>query len=171
MSKEKKTDYPGIDYSCGNGSNTDTETGIRYGIISMNSLGEVFDEFKSTYIARCPHTGNELPKDFVTPDACPLCEDGHEIDDGEEYGDEPDSLSYEGDGIEAFVTSGNEVFVIKSPYYTHSQFCSPCVPGAGNLDVPCDEGPRTYCFPADWFYDNEAPYDYFEVSKDIAPEV
>lgn len=30
----------------------------------------------------------------------------------------------------------NDAFIIKSPYYTYAQFCSPCVPGAGNLDNP-----------------------------------
>jgi len=58
----------------------------------------------------------------------------------------------------------SDILVTKSPFYTYAPFCSPCVPGAGNLDstvpigieAPYDRdeqirtmstmGVKTYCF-------------------------
>lgn len=60
----------------------------------------------------------------------------------------------------------NDIFVGKSEYYTYAQFCSPCVPGAGNLDtpMPAETGaPRTYCLGHDWFDHDKAPYRLWRV--------
>jgi hypothetical protein len=53
--------------------------------------------------------------------------------------------------------------VVKSPFYTYAQFCSPCVPGAGNLDNPMAEGVKTYCLGHDWFEGGVAPYPVWRV--------
>lgn len=87
-----------------------------------------------------------------------------------------------------------DVFVSKSPYFTYAQFCSPCVPGAGNLDRPQhnpesiawnkdrtidpsapkenyiemtgeESGwPRVFCLGHDFFENEEAPYPVFSVA-------
>jgi hypothetical protein len=68
-----------------------------------------------------------------------------------------------------------DIFVMKSPYFTYAQFCSPCAPGACHLmnplDTVCfvleDSEPiadnKCYCFGHDWFDDNKAPYQVFSV--------
>ena len=60
--------------------------------------------------------------------------------------------------------------ILKSDYYTHAQFCSPCVPGAGNLDSPCDSGEKAYCLGHDWFEDGIAPYPVYRVSDNARIE-
>jgi hypothetical protein len=55
--------------------------------------------------------------------------------------------------------------VTDSPFYTFAQFCSPCVPGAGNLDNAMDEGVKTYCLGHDWFESGKAPYPVYSVTS------
>ena len=45
------------------------------------------------------------------------------------------------------------VFVTESPFKTHAAACSPCVPGAGDLDNLHAEGVECYDVPTDWRYD------------------
>jgi hypothetical protein len=56
--------------------------------------------------------------------------------------------------------------VLKSPYYSLAQFCSPCVPGAGNLESEDEDGVKTYCLSHDWFEDGKAPYKVYAVDGD-----
>jgi hypothetical protein len=81
-----------------------------------------------------------------------------------------------------------DVFVIKSPYYTYAQFCSPCVPGAGNLNNHFEWNPvleprlragnvlyeraaenagfpKVFCLGHDFFDNDEAPYPVFSVES------
>lgn len=77
---------------------------------------------------------------------------------------------YDRDGYKLTGCLDNDLFVFKSPYYTYAQFCSPCVPGAGNLDhpVPPDAGaPKSYCLFHDWFDDEKAPYRIWRVGDDV----
>lgn len=50
--------------------------------------------------------------------------------------------------------------------WTFAQFCSPCVPGAGSLDNPVEDGAKTYCLDHDWFDGGVAPYPVFRVADD-----
>lgn len=161
-----KTEYPGIDYSLGQ-SNRDTETGIHYGLLSVHSA-TAFDwecDTEIIYLPYCPHCYEALDEDFESPSPCPYCE--QDIDEGEEYSDyaEPDCIKLTAEGYEGFVSEQNEIWVLKSPYYTHAQYCSPCAPGAGNLNSPCDDGPKTYCLGPEFFADNKAPYPVFKVEN------
>jgi hypothetical protein len=75
------------------------------------------------------------------------------------------SMSYDKDGYKIESAFDNtELFVTKSPFYTFTQFCSPCAPGAGNLDNYCEDGARTYCLGHDWFEDGKAPYPVYSVA-------
>lgn len=47
-------------------------------------------------------------------------------------------------------------------YGTFAQFCSPCVPGAG--DSPLADGVKTYCLGHGWFEDGKAPYAVYSVA-------
>jgi hypothetical protein len=152
--QEKET-YRGIDYSLGK-SNVDLETGIHYGVLSQNDLssfawddvynhGEdvAFREALEEYLSANEGDEDELTQEFA---------DSWESDIS--------GYVYEREGLHLAFTE-TEVMVLKSPYVTYGQFCSPCFPGAVNLDVPMDKdnGVKAYCLPADWF-DEYSPCPY-----------
>ena len=179
----KETDYAGIDYS-GPGStvNRDAETGIRYGMISQNSVcsdavadvcyngvdegflyakEQMTADVKNAIIQAMDAYGT-MDDDTAQQWASDIVEgDGFEWADCQESG----PFSYEHEGYKLQTTSDNNLWVFKSPYYTRAQFCSPCVPGAGNLDCFCNAGPKTYCLHHDWFEDEKAPYDIWSVES------
>lgn len=113
--------------------NIDTETGIRYGVISMNEVLQAWaDSSEPIYEYYCPHCGALLKKGCearrceschknINPDVDFDCLDpvAWAVDDGEykaeSFADDPD------------------IFIIKSPYYTFCKLCSPCAPNAGYL--------------------------------------
>lgn len=155
----------GIDYGLGK-SNVDPKTGIRYGVISQRSLqceaaSEVFVE-GAVYTPCCPHCYEPYEAEGDAPDTCPAC--GEAVEDWE-YGDEPAYIEYhEGEGADEIIILdclGTDFMVIKSPFTATGPFCSPCVPGAVNLDdTDGTFGARCYCLPDDWFEGGKAPYKY-----------
>lgn len=171
----KETDYAGIDYSGDGTTNRDPETGISYGMISQNSLSgdalsdiyscgddigfenmrkQAQDELAAAIEAAVENYG-KLDAQEAADDLLDNIE-WHECDESGPY-------RYECDGYVLQTTDDNELWVFKSPFYTHAQFCSPCVPGAGNLDTYCPNGPKTYCLGPDWFEDGKAPYPMYPV--------
>ncbi len=88
------------------------------------------------------------------------------------YSDEPIGYSYEADGYTLTDCLQTDIMVLSSPYYTFAQYCSPCVPGAGNLDTPCDDGPKTYALGHEWFEGDKAPYRVYSVATglEVLPE-
>jgi hypothetical protein len=181
------TNYAGIDYS-GPGStvNRDAETGIRYGIISQNrlngdALNDVYtngDDPLHRLLAQ-----REQMKAAIAAAIESAIEDYAEIDSDEARRmaveiadsdclimhdcDESGPYAYSDGDLNVQTTSNNDLWVFKSPYFTHAQFCSPCVPGAGNLDTYCAEGPKTYCLGHDWFEGGIAPYPVFDVATGL----
>lgn len=163
-----KTTYPGIDYSLGT-ANVDHATGIHYGVIGQGTVGEAWYESAEPQYGEptCPECGsaiNQEPDDDgnVHCTVCPYTIDEHRM--GEEcYGDEPNAWTYDDDGYKLETCLDSDIMVLKSRYYTHAQFCSPCVPGAGNLESECDDGPKTYALGHDWFEEGRAPYRLFSV--------
>lgn len=157
------TDYPGIDYSLGlpmeNGRipNRDEKTAIRYGVIPVGSVVQAWcDSSEADYACEeCEE------KDPETDECVGACEPvAWVLDDGE---------------YEAVQSCGDpDIFIIKSPYYTYAQFCSPCAPGACYLLNPIDEkhkDNKCYCFGEDWF-DGPCPYPIWKVKEeeDETPE-
>jgi len=90
------------------------------------------------------------------------------------------------DNLKAFQSADStDIWVMKSPFYTYGQFCSPCAPGAINLDNPLDyikeylyglelnwyadenlpQNNKAYCFDSSWFDDGKAPYRVFRVDN------
>jgi len=186
----------GIDYGLGK-ANVDKETGIRYGVIRINALHEfIHDELESDYgDPSCPKCGNSVcesgyGKDYI----CLYClevkhgypeSDLNEFDkdpnqkfiaqdvtywSDEVFSDEPmgSSISGKYDAHSAFDSTC--LFLTKSPYYTFTQFCSPCAPGAGDLDNPLENGVKTLCFGPEMFDDDKAPYPVYRVSDDSLVE-
>lgn len=78
--------------------------------------------------------------------------------------------TYEKDGYQLTGCLQTDLFIIKSKFYSYAQFCSPCVPGAGNLDSPMGPetgAPRCYCLGHDWFEHDKAPYRVWRVEDHV----
>lgn len=175
--------YPGIDYSLGK-SNFDPETGIHFGVISCHSLSDaLYDAQEFDYgDATCPKCCNpvvdsgddSIPAtcdredwDYSGNDfACLDCKSTFWSDQC--YSDEPIGWSIDDGEYKVIDCLDSDAMVIKSPFYTMAQFCSPCVPGAGSLDNPCDDGAKSYCFGHDWFETGRAPYPVYSVETGAA---
>ena len=173
--------YAGIDYGMGT-SNVDLKTGIRYGVISQGSVGDAwYEDAEPDYgEPTCPKCGNpardcrtldEVPDwEFAKGESCEYaclnCE--YLFGSDSAYGEEPNGYNYQDSEYTLTDCLVSDIFVLKSPYYTYAQFCSPCVPGAGNLDSPLDkgEGAKCYCLDKSWFEDDKAPYPVYRVSDD-----
>lgn len=127
-------------------------------------------------LKRCQYCGEEIDtSDTDIIRFCPLCGDENEYQDW--YPDEP--LGHEliediDDGLyKAIDCLDSNVMVLESPFYTFACFCSPCVPGAGDINSPDPDGVKAYCFGHDFFDDGVAPYPVYRVSDDslvIAPD-
>lgn len=180
-----------IDYGMGR-TNIDTETGIRYGVISQHSLASWFyDEWEAEYgEPTCPECGDSVADtgghgndkydqyihgcaDYV----CHTCK--HTLDSSDVFPEEPIGHHLDTGGYKAIDCLDSDVMLIASPFYTYAPFCSPCVPGAGDLNaaIPAitaghdtadlqPRGAKTYCFNHDWFEDGKAPYRVFRIADD-----
>ena len=154
----------------------------------------------------CPQCGNEVKDSTTFVDESEIehaesCDNSAECDCGEytpysEYGCDDyscpnckltlDSSEVSDEAIGFYLNNadylthynndGFGVWVERSPYYTYAHFCSPCAPGAGDLDTPIDVGDvgfgllahaahldKTYCFDHECFEDGKAPYRVFRV--------
>lgn len=183
-----KTNNAGIDYGMGT-TNVDTDNGIRYGVIVAHEVGQAwYDEAESEYgEPHCPKCGNEATDNSIDTDdyeggdfddnewetlhhacgdySCESCKVLFDADDA--FGDTPQSFRVSNEDFLA-IQGGDDsdIMVLKSPYYTRCQFCSPCAPGAGYLTNTCEDGPKAYCFGPDWFMDGECPYPVYRVDND-----
>jgi hypothetical protein len=169
----------GIDYGMGR-TNINHETGIRYGVISQHSVSQAWcDSAEPDYgEPTCPKCGNaalEYDSDQEGEDweaarhecADFMCVDCEYVFGSESaYSEEPQSWSYSDEGYELGDCLDSDIIVVKSPFYTFAPFCSPCVPGAGNLDSAEPDGVKTYCLGHDWFEDGAAPYPVYSVETE-----
>jgi hypothetical protein len=141
----------GFDYGRGV-TNIDPQTGIRYGVISMHSVLQAWAD-SSEPIYPCSECGYWPDDSNEDENECEYCS---------AYG-----YKYEGEGYTIISCLDTDIMVIKSPFYTYARFCSPCVPGAGNLDEPDpDRQVKTYALGHDWFEAGKAPYPVFKVQDD-----
>ena len=156
----------GIDY--GNGqTNIDKETGIRFGVLPVNSLNwdaldEIlqrgkdvgFEQFKQETVKTVRDAVLEaldfLPKHCAESlaDRCAqAAETSSEL--GEGYESDECHYSFETEDTKLLLR-GQYVWVLKSPHIVRCALCSPCCPGAGNLDEICDDGAETYGLDSSW---------------------
>ena len=170
----------GIDYGRGL-ANIDRQTGIRYGVISQGAVLQAWAHSAEPDLGKptCPDCGSELQRvEEIEYYSGPGCEDyactkcRRTFDAQDAFGDEPIGLSYSDDGYELTDCLDSDIFVLKSPFYTFAQFCSPCVPGAGNLEAPDADGAKTFCLGHDWFESGEAPYPVYsvETGQQVTPQ-
>jgi hypothetical protein len=177
----------GIDYGLGQ-TNIDKATGIRFGVINQNEVLQAWaDSSEPDYgEPHCPECGNEAvdsSSDALDDDGKPIdredyernrgacgdyaCDSCRKLFDGDyAFGDEPLGFTLDDGEYLAEAGSDGDIFIIRSPYYTRAAFCSPCAPGACYLTSPTDDGEKAYCFGADWFDDEKAPYPVYRVSDD-----
>jgi hypothetical protein len=171
-----KTKFEGLDYGHGL-TNIDRATGIRFGVIAQHTVGAVWwvaavPEYGAAHCPRCATKLAESDGEEEGMYYCQHCRQALSADacfSGEPVGYNYASGAYVADGhiSEGYKLTDcldTEIMVLASPYYTRAQFCSPCCPGAGNLDHPCDTGPKTYCLGHEWFEGGVAPYDVYSVT-------
>jgi hypothetical protein len=176
----------GIDYGLGQ-VNVDHETGIRYGVIPANELGQAWYDSCEAYYGEptCPECGSPVVEWQEKHEgykgwgeslgsrfkwlccADYACESCHlTFWDDSVWPDTPLSWHYE-DEEYSMEQSGDDpdVFIIRSPYYTYCAFCSPCAPGAGYVlsQLSPDDGIRAYCPGPDWWED-EPPIAIYSVT-------
>lgn len=162
----------GIDYGLGL-TNIDRSNGIRYGVIHQHSVLQSWADSSEPHYGEptCPVCGNEcvdVPEDFdgdnysehgCDDHYCETCE--HSLDSEDAFGDDPLSFYLDdGEYLAEQSRDDGDIFILKSPFYTRAEFCSPCAPGACYLTSPCDDGERAYCFGEDWFDDDIEPCPY-----------
>lgn len=170
----------GIDYGRGL-VNIDRETGIRYGVISQHNVAHwILDEAENIYPDKAEVTCPECEHAFETESTsgsdqqeCPECEHmfyEHWLDEMDPIGLAFSDLERDGYSVEYSETLCC-LFVVKSPFFTRGVFCSPCAPGAVDLDNPDDDGERGYCFGHDCFEDGKAPYRVWsvETGEEVLP--
>ncbi len=172
-------------------TNYDEKTGIHYGVISPNSINQ---ETLNDLCDRSVDTIYEESKKTFLNDLESFCEDHYLnfanidkdsfIDEfNQNYENDYHGYEYEDKEYSLHICDDNfGIFVIRSPFYTYTKQCSPCAPGAGDLDSPVsiDEYNKTahntfmygtvkaYCLPKDFFDEEYAkiPYRYYRVSDD-----
>jgi hypothetical protein len=152
--------------------NVDIRTGIHYGVIHSNKLGEfAFDEIQSNgtdldhaEVLSNLHSELEQAINSVLGDCCSgfdaktLAADiiGDLSINVEPTGD-CTRYAYKGKNEEFIVGSDGDIFVTKSKFYTLCGMCSPCAPNAG--DLTSEGSLKTYCLGPDWFDEhNPIPY-------------
>lgn len=178
-------------------SNFDEKTGIRYGVISPHnishwSLDEIYqngtdpiyeegkknfeDGLKNVIREFCDNNANlDIADNDIDIDRIMDQWNDHYESDGSgimDYSDKEYDLHVSGDNF--------GIFVMRSPYYTYCRGCSPCAPGAGDLDASFDPDDqeitagyhRALCLGHEWFdqsddqYSRKIPYRVFRVSDD-----
>jgi hypothetical protein len=185
------SNYKGIDYGMGL-SNINHETGIRYGVIPQNAVGQSWYDSSEGFYGEpsCPKCGNAVV-DIDHPDIPDLdlddiadewecsehecrdyaCLDCKYVFGGESaYSDEALSYYIDDEEYSAECDGMGDIFITKSPYYTRAQYCSPCAPGACYLSNPVSTGEKAYCFGPDWFDNDDEyhslPYPVYSVETD-----
>jgi hypothetical protein len=159
-------------------ANINEATGIRYGVISIHDIVQAWSDTARPIYGdpRCPTCGrkagrnptdpNLSPPDYIADFEyhCDTCKAGFDSD--EAYPDEPLDETIDDEEYLAQRCLDTDVMVMKSPYYTFTRLCSPCVPNAGDLNTTDAHGYKAYCFGHDFFDNQRAPYKVFRVDDD-----
>jgi hypothetical protein len=170
--------------------------GIRYGVISPHSVGQdseydlyegpnstdpyyesgkkELEEKIDSFFQDIGNLSDEI-RESLKDQIITEWFEGYENPDGAmDYSDKEYDLHVSGDNF--------GIFVMRSPYYTYCRGCSPCAPGAGDLDSPIDKDSgsfdadpylyRALCLGPEWFdkeeseYSKKIPYRVFRVDND-----
>lgn len=160
-------------------NNQDHDTGIHYGVISQHTpagwvMGEaepIYPPLEGTLELECDEC-EELWSQHVTEGEevrCPECDTVTDYEFDPNWGaDQPSDWDLDIDDTETeYSELLSAIYVIKSPFYTLTRYCSPCAPNAGDLDGYHPQGIKTYCLGPDCFdEDNPLPYPVWRVDND-----
>lgn len=133
-------------------ANTNPETGIRYGVVSMNSLESwVWEEF---YTQGIDESYAKAMREWQ--EEHPEAEKHEEYTYGECLEIEESEWSLETDDMKlriSWLGGAPLLWVLESPHRAAVSLCSPCVPNAGDLNnkVPLGTGFACYDVPTDWY--------------------
>ena len=157
--------YKGIDY--GNGKTNIDKNGVRFGVISQNAVCQAFfDTAEAEYSNACPFCGNK-PKGKKRINDLHHCGSCRKVFSESDFYDQESLCYYIDDGeYKAFSDSHGDIMILKSPFFTYAQFCSPCCPGGCHLENPLpepDENNKCYCFGHDFFPDSIASYPVYSL--------
>lgn len=154
-------------------TNTNPETGIRYGIISANSLDpevvhEIQSRGKSLHIEAASSEMEDAIRsacgDYLSKSACDdlvdhaqdlLCNDFHDDEPVHEFDIECPGYGRV-KGQTTWLGGALMIFVFLSPFLAKAKLCSPCVPNAGDLDHLDEDGYECYGVPSDWLHEERA---------------
>ena len=135
--------------------NYDEATGVRYGVVALDSLAEwVWDEFFTN--------GTNTSELAAMGDYARECgaESFDTLTDAQQdefyYESDEDCFSLEAEGMKlelGWLGGAPLVWVIDSPVRADCGNCSPCCPGAGNLDSDhrYTTAGGTYSLPLEWW--------------------
>lgn len=145
-------------------TNTNIETNIPFGYISANSLdsnivSELLDDGVNVTAQECYEDWREGKiEELLESGECETRDEAEDTADcdadefWQRYEDYEPQIEGERDGVKyasSWLGGALNFFILHSPHITETaQECSPCVPGAGNLD--CTGGYRCYDVPPDW---------------------
>ncbi|WNA15647.1 hypothetical protein XaC1_4 [Xanthomonas phage XaC1] len=157
-------------------TNVNVSTGISYGVINANVIdGDVLHNisFGSNSIditmlsLRIDHAQSQEDINFVLP-VISLSESANRFYNRVQEALDATSIDWDSfyteheeinsdvysaivDGCEVlYSTDSNTITVIDSPYTDKFARCSPCYPGAGDLNTRDNDGINTYTVPSDW---------------------
>ena len=161
----------GIDYGRGM-SNIDKETGIRYGVISIRTpMPEALQDIYDAALDANYDAAQAALREYIRNRVLDIFTELR----GNAINGIVDSIVesiIDADGLSEIECAGGDyikygyhihvcettLMILKSPYVTRGRFCSPCYPGAIDLDTPDADGELAYCLGADFFENDKAPY-------------
>ena len=149
-------------------TNINYETGIRYGIVAANNLDpEIVDqmqregidvhyeEAKSDLWDAIKRSCGDSMSDRDSDDVADLA-----VERMSDHWQEDEPVHrFEIDGVKGQTTwlgGGLLIFFFFSPHILKGRLCSPCVPGALDLNNLDPDGYEGYAPPNDWFYKDRA---------------
>lgn len=143
-------------------TNFNPKTGIAYGVISANTLDQdlvqhllygsqayngSYDDAAKEYLHQARNDAEEAGLDFDEFASLEEFNDQYEDYEPRISGQLQDTT------YETLWLGGALLFwIFESPHTGFFQPCSPCVPGAADLDNPCENGIEGYTVPTDWLY-------------------
>ena len=156
--------------------NYNEKTGIPYGVISGNNVPDLADnifsagenlsfqgykkdlaeKIKGAIVGAISDSSFHPEKVVEGLDIADIVETLMDNGLGDDYQGEEEEYSYSYDTPNGKVSlllgwlgGASIIWVIDSPWFANTAHCSPCVPGAGDLDSPVENGLECYCLPPD----------------------
>ena len=131
-------------------ASTNPETGIRYGVVSMNSLESwVWEEF---YASGTDESYAEAMREWQEEHLGASKDEEYAYGECLEIEEANWSLTIDGMKLQISWLGGAPLlWVLESQHRATVRLCSPCVPNAGDLNSKEEGGFACYDVPMDWY--------------------